>query len=77
MRDMDEGGLASAELEEQTAEGFTETQSRIPLRPSPQWSLLTLRSFEITSIVPLPSPAMDLGDAGDSPWDGMLHSSEA
>lgn len=24
---MDEGGLASAELEEQTAEGFTETQS--------------------------------------------------
>ena len=65
-------GLAAAEQEERTAED----QSRIPLRPSPQWSVLTLRSFDITSNVPLPSPEMDLGDAGDSPWDGKSYLSE-
>lgn len=76
MPDRDGGGLASAESEEQIPEEFMVEQSRIPLRPSPQWSVLTLRSFDITSNVPLPSPAMDLGDAGDSPWDGMPPLSE-
>ncbi len=74
MRNQNREGLASAELEEHTAEGSMGVQSRIPLSPSPQWSLLTLRSFDITFNLPPTSHAMDLGD---SPWDGMPYSYEA
>ncbi len=48
-----------------------EPQSRIDIRwPSPQWSILTLRSFDNSSNLQLPLQAMDIGDAGDSPWGG-------